>query len=284
MEQKSNKGLIIVLVIFISICLGLIGYIAYDNGMLAKIMNKSDVKEEKKESVKKEEAKELDINSRLVQSLYNKISSESEESTWDTYWIYQNPDNDFNMEEDFNIETSNETIKMQIVYSNLANKNKLNINCNEYKIPDYQNDYYSLCYAKQTMNFTDDQAAYSKDYIESVYKSIFGSKSKLDTSVPMRSNFYGLPTYYYIPDYDMYFAYRAELGGVIGTGGYTSKLEKATQKEEQIKLYEKVEKYGPKDDDLSTLEEELEDTFTFIYTFEQEEDGMYAFISRVKES
>ena len=265
MEQKSNKGLIIVLVMFIIICLGLIGYIAYDNGMLAKIMNKSDVKEEKKESVKKEETKELDINSRLVQSLYNKISSESEESTWDTYWVYQNPDNDFNMEEDFNIETSNETIKMQIVYSNLANKNKLNINCNEYKIPD-------------------DQNAYSKDYVESVYKSIFGSKSKLDTSVPMRSNFYGLPTYYYIPEYDMYFAYRAELGGVIGTGGYTSKLEKATQKEKQIKLYEKVEKYGPKDDDLSTLEEELEDSFTFIYTFEQEEDGMYAFISRVKES
>lgn len=283
MEKKSNKGLVISLVIFILATIGLGVYLAYDKGLLDFI--KPKVKENKNEETKKEiKDEELDINSRLVQNLYNEVSKETENPTWLNFWMYNNTgSNDFNMEEDFNSETSEEIVKMQIVFSNLTEKDSLNINCDEYEIPDFQDkEYYSLCYAEKNMNFFEPRAAYKKETVENVYKKLFGSNSKLDTSVVMYANGFTLPTYYYIAKYDLYVAYRAELGGTYGSGGYSTKLEKASKKGDEIKIFESVKKYEESNSSNPT-ETELTDTFTFVYTFKLDKDGMYNFISRVKE-
>ncbi len=282
MEQKSNKGLIIVLVMFIIICLGLIGYIAYDNGMLAKIMNKSDVKEEKKESVKKEEAKELDINSRLVQSLYNQVSKENEKPTWYAFWEYNDAEN-------FDIASTTDLVKMQLVGKNIKESNKVSINCNDYNILDTVADgSYSACFTQKegTPYYNPNtiiEYGYSKKYIEMVYQDLFGNEYNVDTSIPIYLDTYKGKSLQYNQEADMYIFYMMETGGAAGPGGYTTKLSQAVKDDKEIKIYEIVEKYD-EIENSSNNEVKVSETFTNVYTFKLDSDGMYFYVSKVKEA
>ena len=79
-KKKSNKGIIVILILFILISITLGGYIVYDKGYLDKFLGKEKVvepsKEEKKEeTIEKEEIKTLSLNDKEVQDLYDKIKS-----------------------------------------------------------------------------------------------------------------------------------------------------------------------------------------------------------------
>ena len=279
MEKKSNKGLIVTLIIVIILFIALAGYVVYDK-CLINIGQKEEKTETKEEKVKEEE---LDINSRLVRNLYNKVSVESDMKYWYRFWYYS----DINLEtteglEDFSKDESSEIVKMQLVVKNLTNENKKLISCEKYNIPDNAPNtdlpMQSKCYDQKinNINYANLEYGYEKDYIESIYKDLFGSDAKLDTDIPMYVGVHKNEAYYYIPELDMYIDYILEGGGTSGPGGYTTKLEKAIKTRKEIKIYELVDKYG--------YDENKEETFTFVYTFEQDDDGMYNFISRVKES
>ena len=75
MEKKSNKGLVIFLIIFILISLALSGYIVYDKYFNNANEEKKTEKKEVKEEVQKEE--KLNLNSSTIQKLYNSIKSNS---------------------------------------------------------------------------------------------------------------------------------------------------------------------------------------------------------------
>lgn len=69
-NSKNDKGLIIVLVIMIVVILGLVLYIMYDKGILLSSSKEEVLVKEKGNSNNKEE-EDVDINSDIVQNLYN---------------------------------------------------------------------------------------------------------------------------------------------------------------------------------------------------------------------
>lgn len=69
MEKKSNKGLIIVLVLFILISIVLGGYIVYDKGYLDSLLGKEKVVNPKEGK----EVEKLSVDDKVIQDLYVKI-------------------------------------------------------------------------------------------------------------------------------------------------------------------------------------------------------------------
>ncbi len=277
-EEKKKSGSVVVTIFLILIIVGLIFYICYDKGLILKQENKKN-SEETKEEVEKEEEKEeeLDIHSSLVQELYNKVADESDEVSPFHFTPYVYGDNDGL--EDFTSNGGNEIIKMKLVRKNLRKSDEDIIDCS--KVPDkLESDptYSSYC------SYPDFQAyGYKRKTIERVYKDLFGNDSKLDTSIDLLndSSFMVADKFVYINSIDMYAEYVIESGGMLGGSGYKTKLSKATKKGNRVDIYETVEFYGLEEN--NTTDMKLQDTFTFVYTFEQESSGNYKFVSRIKD-
>lgn len=77
MEKKSNKGLIITLVLFILISIALGGYIVYDKGYLDSLLGKEKVVEPKEEKEESKEVEKLSLDDKVIQDLYAKIKSKN---------------------------------------------------------------------------------------------------------------------------------------------------------------------------------------------------------------
>ena len=272
MEKKNNSGVIILSILLCTVSLGFVFYVLFDQGFIK--MNSTTGNDE--EIVEKEEKQDLDINSRLVRNLYYMVSKETKENNWDLYWQY----NGLGVTElsDFNISNTNEVVKMQLVAKNLDNSNKYYYSCDS-TIPDEGTYGKSICwYNKEYNDYSTSLTYYEKNYVESIYKKLFGADAKLDTSVDIRMDKGGLLSYKYLPAHDKYFVYKSVGGWTSGPGGYTAKLVKAEKEGKKLYIYENVtlEKY----DGLNKLPTE---EFKMVYTFELEEDGMYKFVSRVKQ-
>ena len=265
-KKKSSIGYIIVIILLI---LGFCGYILVDQGIIKIDMFN------KKGEVEVEEKEELDVNSRLVQSLYNSVSlSDGNDISWYKFWFYSGSIQGSFELGDFISDEADELDKMKIVGLNLKSSSR-KYNLCDISIPSILDDgRYSSCEENTT------QYSYSRSYVESVYKSIFGKNAKLDTSVLIWMDVYGGSAYYYVKEYDAYFEYHASVGGTVGPGGYETSINKAYKVGSSLIIYEDVKLTSYKTDDLSkpTIEE-----FYNVYTFELEDDGMYKFVSRVKE-
>ena len=265
-NKKSKKGLVVVIVLLILIILGLVGYICYDKGLIFKT-EKEVVKKEKK--VKE---RELSVDSTLVQTLYNEVTTGQTEG-WYVFWMYGNLNNGDDTK-DFFSDKADENIKMQIVAHNI-DKSKLVYDVDCAGLPNEVNDVgMNVCRWNSLVGTNDSETHFTKKYIESIYKKIYGSDAKLDTSAPVYMDVYHGVNYKYIPEKDAYYEYRIETGGTTGPGGYKVQLEKAIKKGSTIKLYEKVAKYG---------ENNKAEEFTFVYTFEKDKKDIYKYVSRVKE-
>lgn len=277
MKTKTNTIIIVVLTILL---LGTISYIGYDI-LLAK--GKNNISNDKTNTSNKTgEEKELDINSRLVQSLYHKVTSDSGIDPY-VFWRYRSSDNS-NSLTDFNANSTSEEIKMQLVSLNLKDEEKIYINCSTTNIPAENAGYNSFCYLNKTYNDNSPQYAYTKSYIESVYKDLYGSQSKLDTSAVIWLDAFGCSKLVYVNTLDMYIEYTTECGGTSGPGGYEAKISKAIQKDDTIQIYQDVTETDYEEIN-GVIDESNEATrktknYTLIYTFKLDEDGMYNFISR----
>ena len=287
--KKKNMRLIVFLVLLILIILGLVGYICYDKKLIFndnKAVSTSN---------KLEKEQNLDINSRLVQTLYNSVTSRDEFCF--KYSIYGKVQDD-----DYIVDEVSEKDKMALVKHNLKNNYYETVSCTDVNVPDTLSinvngndiNYYSSCSVDPNADQSTPieqrfiEKEYSKEYVETIYKSLFGKDAKLDTNVPITS--YGPEVYVYNKDIDSYIKYAFAGGGTCGPVKYKDKIEKAVLKGDTLKIYEKTDvTTGPDDTydsngNLLKHEDATTSTNYHVYTFLRESDGMYKFVSRIKES
>ena len=284
-EKRKGKGLVILVILLVVVILGLVGYICYDKGLI--LSKKSQVENKNEKAVNTEKEEELDINSRLVQSLYNKVKPAGEQGSCILGWNYGY---DYEKHEisDFYVDGGSEEIKMMIVGRNLISSENGVYYCNDseisQKIPDYFEENrtrasqckYNEMIKKEDPSIWVDIVGkyYTRDYVESVYKNIFGSNAKLDTSISIRMDAHGINEYYYVPALDKYILSPIEGGGTCG-GDYRENITKVIKVGKKLKVYADWIEI-----DLDTNKKDIK---KIVYTFKLDDDGMYSFVSRVKE-
>ncbi len=271
-EKKSKVPIIITIIV--CVLFAIIGYFGgnFIASKVSSLEKKSDVKSSDKDETETIKEEKIDINSRVVKNLYDMVSINSMNGSCYADWLY----NDSTSGGDF-IAAKDEQIKMNIVGNNLAENERSTIDCSE-KIPSEVESenikgYRSICAFNEALGSSDFEYIYSKEYIETIYKKIFGNNVKLNTSYPIFINHHKTLAYYYVSSIDKYVLYRIDGGGSCGLNSTSLTIEKAIMKNDEIKIYEKANKY----------DESNEEVETNIYTFKLEDDGMYSFVSRVRE-
>lgn len=283
-KEKTSNGKIVVIIILSVLLLVAVSYIGYD---ILFVKEESSIGNQKlNKNRKSTKEKELDIHSRLVQTLYHKVTSD--ENGWAIFWRYADTDVDFYHGDlsltDFNINKTSEEVKMKLVALNLKDAEKQWIECSTANIPkQVSDDYKNVCYANEIgITHNDSQYGYTKSYVESIYKELYGNHAELDTSVDIYTDMHAVRKLVYINSLDMYVFYQIDSGGLSGPGGYSTKISKATSNGKTIKIEQAVTKTEYQDD--STPISPIISNYTLVYTFRLDSDGMYNFISRVKES
>ena len=275
-KERKSKGSLVVIIILIILLLGTCAYIGYDKFFVKKDNQVSKNNENK--GVEK-----LDVNSRLVQSLYNRVSIGELKKEVGKCDIFM-----YDSDKDFYASTAEEKNKMQFV-GNLLTPSKQNEYVGDESlipdtIPNY--DYYeSVFSSNKNYGGNSIEYYYDRSYIENLYKEIFGSNAKLDTSVVIEVGEYKAELYHYIPSIDKYVLY-INTSGVGGTCGPWTKdisLQKATKDGNKLKIYETETEFIIGDaSDSDDGKYEVSSKNNYVYTFELEDDGMYKFVSRVK--
>ena len=276
-EKKQGKGLVVALVLFILTTLATCGYIVYD-----KVLTKDNVSKEV--NTKKEENKELDINSRLVQDLYNNVSTVEMNGT--CRYGYYTTDNFYvknNSEEDMNT-------KMHLLGRQLSREGMENILPEsqqiekEIKEPHKAEDGTEIfMYYHLPNNWCN---GYRRDYIDKMYKKLFGKDAKLDTSLKIPMDTYNAEVYIYNEKLGKYILYQGEGGGTCGPQTVDVSISKAVLKGNTLKIYEEEKIVVSEEsivNDKKYRKGDLLSEDKFVYTFKLEDDGMYSFVSRVKE-
>lgn len=277
MEKKKSRGSLVVIIILVILLFGACAYIGYDKFFVKEKANIGSVKNNKKEE-------NLDVNSRLVQSLYNKVSTGliGKSSSCRVNYMYGHGDND----NSFYSDKADEQQKMGLVGNLLSESfESLEYDGDSNLIPDTINttsdylEYNSIYAMNRKYNENKAEIFYTKDYVEMIYKSIFGKDAKLDTSVPIIMSFYKGELYYYVSALDKYVLYVADgIGGECPEEAY-AELVRATKDDKALKIYEKITTINL-DSELTESGKKTETNY--VYTFELEDDGMYKFVSRVK--
>lgn len=268
--KKSKESLVVIILIIL--LLGACAYIGYD-----KFFVKED--NQVNNSNKNKGVEKLDVNSRLVQSLYNRVSTgelKKEDSTCLINYMYEDDNN-------FYASTAKEEIKMKIIGRLLSDSGKHGYSDDESiipaTIPNY-GDYESIISINKKYGGNSIEYYYDRNYIENLYKEIFGSSAKLDTSIGIKMGSSEIEMYYYVPSIDKYVLYTLEGGGCSKVGSARVEVEKATKNGKELKIYEKVTMTNLNDDIIDAGDTT---NSNYVYTFELEDDGMYKFVSRVKE-
>ncbi len=270
-EKKNNKiGQIIIIIIFLVIgCFG--GFYIGKNYSSTKITdNKEDTK---KDNNTASEQEELDISSKIVQFLYNEVSENVENETWSFGWRFNYKKTD-EIENDFIVSERSEEDKMVLVGQILRKTGDV-------VLIDNMPENAKAGYKPSSIGYF-----YTREYIESVYKTLYGEDKNIDTSIIIPLDLYGGEKLGYDSTTDRYYIYLTETGGTSGPGGYKAKLEKAIKKNNNIVLYQNIEKINYKADENGIVTDSPEnqqiENFQYIYTFEKDSDGMYKFVSREK--
>ena len=265
-NSRSKNTVIIILVIAL---LAVLGYLVYDQFFVSLKENVNDKEDNSSDIVS------LDINSRLVETLYNKVVDfdGSTSGTYNDYfWLY--PD----MYQDFYVDEATEEEKMNFVGMNLNENKAQYVSCDDITVNTIETEsnitYYSVCYNNTLWNTHNSQIGYSREYVETVYQDLFGKDAVLDTELYISPNKYSQPRYYYDESLDMYVEYMMD--GAGGTSGlsFTSKVTRAEQDNntKEVRIYETL----TREEGVTGIEPE----YQFVYIFKQEDDGMYTFVSR----
>lgn len=293
MENKKQKstGKTVAIIILVVLLVCSLGYIAYDK-VLSKSLNKDKTEiDEKSNKVEK-----LDVNSRLVKNLYHNVSTgemSEEESSCVFNFMYPSSDNPDDV--NFYVDKANEEQKMKIL-SRLLSEEEQKMYFDEKslipeRIPEIDGFIsFSSSISNENQSLKGNERYYTKDYIERLYKKLYGENATLDTSVPI----YGVCSLYkYISSVNKYILYVNEYGcgGTCGNSASYATLTKAEKNGKELKIYEKVTEIVTSDFDteesgkkVSYKNGDILGYANFVYTFKLEDDGMYSFYSRVKES
>lgn len=204
---------------------------------------------------KKEEAPvQLDVNSRLVQSLYVTVHDFKSASP---YWMYEN-------ENSSNISSMTEINKMALTYLNLKGVDFQAVDdCSklEPSLPEYGK---LVCGERTKIDRADVQRSYSE---------IFGDGATITTAVAMKVD-PKYDTYVYDPSQDAYFLYSkaTENDKKIKTGyKYNFQIYKAEKQGDIIQIYESLE--------VTNSSGGVELTTKYRYTFRYGSDMLYSYIN-----
>ena len=285
MEEKKSGGFLKVLLVLILMIACLVGgyfggnYLV-SNYLVKETANKTTDNKVDGDSTNKKE--ELEVSNRVVQYLYNKIDS-GYNSSWYKYWQYDDTHNNKKISptDDFYVKDASDVVKLQILSLSLDESKRQYIYGDDLaKIPAESNGLRSAegyaSYANKP--YAGSQFAYKREYIDTLYKELYGNDLTPSRSVPVYTNVYKINAYVYVEALDMYVLYTGDGGGTTGPGGYTTKITKATKEGTTVEIYEEVTK--TEYDNTGSNPQDTKNTVK--YTFEQEKDGMYKFISRTK--
>ena len=253
MEKQKSTGKTVIIIVLLLALIASCGYIGYD--MFLKEEGNTTTSEENKEPNQEEQTKELELNNRLVQSLYREVGSSD-----GMYWMYNGLDN----LDKINIQSMPEINKMDLVYVNIRQTDIEVISC--YNVPEMPD--VGQCFEEQGTQMI------SREVVEETYRKLYGSTASLDLNAIMYTDFNNVGRYVYIESLDAYVLYTIAAGG-SSAATYQKQLTKAEQIGNQIKLYETIT--------ITPFDETQQPTTeNYIYTFEMDTDGMYNYITREK--
>lgn len=227
-----------------------------------KLVMKELVDDEKEDT---EKDKSIDIESKIVKDLYGRVTSTDGEYK---YWMYTDYSQIIDTTTDMTAATAKEVVKMNFVGNSLDSSKAEKVTCDN-KVPDIIANTRSVCSNNKRNNSNQDEIGYKKDYVGSIYESIFGGTFTPDVTIPLYIAPNSGEVYYYVDALSMYIKYYGEPNNVVPNGTYIGKVSKVTEEDDQLKLLEDVTNGDNK--------------IKFKYTFEKEKDGNYIFISREKE-
>lgn len=260
--MKSNKVLVILVVFFFLITIVSVSYIGYDF-----FSQESESVEEQNNA-----DEELDINSRLVQSLYGKVVLDDDTNY--KYFMYENNDN-------YIVSDASSSSKLTLAYFNLkaTDVRTLSSDISDLSSLSQTNTISGLDYSYVLDNEEFDNGVRSYytvsfipyDKMNNSYRDLFGDDAVIDKSVPIKTDYYNVRYYIYNETLDGYVPYRGTSGSY-----FVGKVTKAIKSDGEILIYESVEEV-PLGDGI-----EVASPSTYVYTFQVEDDG-YTFISRIKE-
>ena len=256
--MQHNKILsILVVVFFLTTLIGSI-YIGYNEFFVTETVNDEEIIGN---NISEEE---LDINSRLVKSLYNKVVLN--DNTAYKYFMYES--------NNYNVSTASLESKLTLAYFNLKNDD-----FEEVSTPNLPATTMIEGFSYQyNLNTTSNSLVVSfipYEKLELAYRDLFGNEETIDKSIPIRTDIHNVMYYVYNADLDGYVSYVTEGGGTSGSY-LVSHLTRALKSDKTILLYEEVNNY-------QNNTNELLETTNYVYTFNIDDDGLYTFISRVKE-
>lgn len=170
----KNKNKIVITVLIVVIVL-LLGYVGYDK-FLKKDNNKINDKKPISNSNNKEtttKGEKLDINSSLVQNLYNKVVLTGD--SYYKYWFY-NGYSDY-----YEVSRASETSKMALVYHNLKKSDFT-------PIPNATGIQKNITLNNNSYTLQENSSTGFIPYerVENTYKELFGSSDTLSKSEPMQ--------------------------------------------------------------------------------------------------
>lgn len=251
-QKKVNLGLYIISILLISI---LIGYIGYKKGFIGGAPQGGEQQQEKQVT----KAKKLNVNSRIVRTLYNEVTYDN--SSCEGLWEYTGGKRSNN---EFIAKGNNEKIKMRLVYRLMAEGSAREENLEE--VPEVEN--YSKIDANNPSTVT---YAYPVDYVEGLYKQLFGDDSKMDTSTIIEATPGGKKVYIYDDKTKKYYPYFSDIEFECGNGRESTLIDKAEQKGNTITIYQSA---------VYKEEGKSKETYSYVYRFEKDKDGLYNFVSR----
>ena len=277
--KKNLKTILVVVVSLVVLACTIFLVWTYFNDKAKKLNNKTDrttSNEEKKQDNKKEE---LDVNSDLVKKLSKKLDYELKSSSY--------------LKNEYNSSTD-EKEKLRIITTSLDENAGIKNTCSEFnskhkldKIPSIHGKYKLLheCSEDSGVN-SKETISYSKEYVEKLAKSLFGSSYKLNTELPLSycscaKTCNDAPSeigYYFDKASDLYVHYSGNdaAGGIgCGTLQHTKKIVSAEKVNDEITLDISYTSKPGLDNSESSISE-------FIYKFKKDKDNNYYLVSKTK--
>ena len=243
-EKKKNKlarfffFIIIILVAFIA-------YIIYTNKLQIAKLNYECTPVSTTEG-----EKELDLNSTIVQDLYNKVST--------------------NIKEDLMSTNLDDNMKLYLAYRQIPNKKIKETDCNLFSKTAMEP---FICVENSTFTPT----AFKEEALQIELKKLFGEKTKIENAnIQLGTSCIG--GYQYIAERGEYVSGYCQ-NNTTTQYTVTKKLIRATSKESTITLKEDVKYYGA---EKLKLPEKLR-SGTYVYTFRLDTNYNYVYISKTFE-
>lgn len=255
--MKNNRWKGILTVFFFLTTLVSVGYICYENFFEVYSEPKNSI-EKTEENYSEEKAKntELDVNSRLVQSLYNKVGLSK--NSYDRYKIYESNDN-------LLVKEMSDEDKLALVYTNLPS----------YSFDIVPNHNLQQAISSYQIVLSPDWANFiSYDDINLEFRRLFGYDETFSKDSIIRADSASLQCYIYNSSLDGYILY-STVGGIEAPISYQGRIVSANKNEKEITITEEVSATPPEGNPSIVG--------IYVYTFHIDDDGMYSFVSRIKE-